>query len=303
MSDCINKSSITTTSLFLGLIALTCVVEPMIFANPQAAVAQNSEANFPDTKNHWAQPFIERLAERNIITGYPDGTYRPNESVDRDEFAAIIRQAFNQNQERKIASGSVYKDVPTGNWAAPAIEEAYEMGFMHGFPGGYFRPRQPVSRVEALVALAQNLNLTTPVATQPNNPQPARKQLLFPIGMTNLMQPLMNAQAVYKTAAASSPPVPASTLVSNYYTDAQKIPQYAVDEVAEATKAAIVVNHPNPQVLNPTQPASRGAIAAFIYQALVNQGRLEPLPSNIQAANYIVRPSELSSNNPQEANN
>ncbi|MBD2199553.1 S-layer homology domain-containing protein [Calothrix anomala FACHB-343] len=298
-----SKSSLTTTSLFLGLIALTCVVEPLIFANPQAAVAQNAETYFPDTKDHWAQPFIKRLAERSIVTGYPDGTYRPNESVDRDEFAAIIRQAFNQNQERKIASGSVYKDVPNGYWAAPAIEEAYEMGFMHGFPGGYFRPRQPVSRVEALVALAQNLNLTTAVATQPNNPQTTRRQLLFPIGMTNLMQPLMTAQAVYKTAAASSPPVPASTLVSNYYTDAQKIPQYAVDEVAEATKAGIVVNHPDPKVLNPTKPATRGAIAAFIYQALVNQGRLEPLPSNIQAANYIVRPSELSSNNPQEANN
>lgn len=298
MSDSINKSSLTTTSLFLGLIALTCIVEPLIFANPQAAVAQNSVANFPDTKNHWAQPFIKRLAERNIITGYPDGTYRPNESVDRDEFAAIIRQAFNQNQERKIARGSVYKDVPTGYWAAPAIAEAYEMGFMHGFPGGYFRPRQPVSRVEALVALAQNLNLTTPVATQPNNPQTPRRQLLFPIGMTNLMQPLMTAKAVNKTAAGSQQ-VPASTLVSNYYTDAQNIPQYAVDEVAEATKAGMVVNHPNPKVLNPTQPASRGAIAAFIYQALVNQGRLEPLPINIQAANYIVRPSELSSNNSQ----
>ncbi|BAY65666.1 hypothetical protein NIES22_57730 [Calothrix brevissima NIES-22] len=295
MSSCINKSSLTTTSLFLGLIALTCVVEPLIFANPQAAVAQNSGANFPDTKNHWAQPFIERLAERNIITGYPDGTYRPNESVDRDEFAAIIRQAFNQNQERKIASGSVYKDVPTGYWAAPAIEEAYEMGFMHGYPGEYFRPKQPVSRVEALVSLAQNLNLTTPVTTQISTPQTKRKQLLFPIGMTNLMQPLMSAQAVYKTAAASSPPVPASGVVS-YYQDAQNIPQYAVDEVAEATKAGIVVNYPNPKVLNPTKPATRGAIAAFIYQALVNQGRLQPLPSNIQAANYIVRPTEISSN-------
>jgi S-layer homology domain len=289
-------SSLNASSLLLGLVALTGVVAPFISSLSSSAVAQNSKANFPDTQNHWAQPFIEGLAERKIITGYPDGTYRPNESVDRDEFAAIIRQAFNQKQERKIPSGSVYKDVPTGYWAAPAIEEAYEMGFMNDYPGGYFRPRQPVSKVEALVSLNQNLDLknSTKATTQSNTRQTARKKFFLPIGLTNLMQPLIAAKAATKTTATTQQR-PASIALSNYYTDAEKIPQYAVDDVAAATQAGIVVNHPNTKILNPTQPASRGTVAALIYQALVNQGRVEPINSNVAASKYIVGHTEISS--------
>lgn len=288
-------SSLGATSLLLGLMAATNVVAPSRSPVSSRAIAQNPKSYFPDTQNHWAQPFIQALAERKIVTGYPNGTYRPNESVNRDEFAAMIRQAFNQKQERNIASGSVYKDVPTGYWAAPAIEEAYETGFMHGYPGGYFRPKQRVSRVEALVSLTQNLDLknSTQANIQSNNRQTGRKQLLLPMAITTLMQPLINAKAAIKPAAASQQR-PASVIVSNYYTDAEKIPQYAVDDVAAATGAGIVVNHPNPKLLNPTQPANRGAVAAFIHQALVSQGKLEPIKSNVKASNYIVGRSEIS---------
>ncbi|NEQ24646.1 MAG: S-layer homology domain-containing protein [Microcoleus sp. SIO2G3] len=90
---------------------------------------------------------------------------------------------------------------------------------------------------------------------------------------------------------------PASFTVSNYYVDAQKIPYYAVDDVAAATKANIVVNYPNQQILNPNQPATRGDIAAFIYQALVAQGKIEQLPSSVEASNYIVgRPTNSNQN-------
>jgi hypothetical protein len=190
-------SSERKISLLLALVTLTSV--PFFDSIPQSVIAAPERAtNFPDTQNHWAQPFITRLAERNIITGYPDGTYRPNQSVDRDEFAAIIRQAFNQNKERTIPSGSVYKDVPANYWAAEPIEEAYEMGFMHGYPGEYFRPKQPVSRVEALVSLSQNLNLTT---AQTARRQTTRRRFFFPLAMTTLMQPLMTAKATNKTVS------------------------------------------------------------------------------------------------------
>jgi hypothetical protein len=272
--------------LLTGLVTTTVV--PFVTSVPKVAIAApDPTANFPDTEDHWAQPFIEALAERNIVTGYLDGTYRPNRPVNRDEFAAVLRQAFNQNQVRRIASGSVYKDVPAGYWAAAAIEEAYEAGFMHGYPGGYFKPQQPVSRVEALVSLTQNLNLkqSTPQASaQPAKSQAARKLLFFPLAMTSLMQPIMAA----KTTVKSAPRPPASVVVTNYYTDADQIPQYAVDDVAAATRSAVVVNYPNTRILNPNKNATRGDVAAFIYQALVNQGRLEPLQSTRPASNYIV---------------
>lgn len=348
----LSKSSLSWAGISLLTVGLSIgAIAPLLPVN----AAPN--AQFPDTQNHWAQPFIATLAEQGIVTGYPDGTYRPEQAVDRDEFAAVLRQAFNKEKQRQLASGSVYKDVPNNYWAASAIEEAYEMGFMKGYPGGFFRPQQEVSRVEALVSLARNLNLNTstpgtqqgavPQTTPQTIQQPAagvsatpqapnrqanarrsnRKQFMYPMAMTALMQPLMSIPAVARnvptpsaatqnqaaatpnapvtstpsnttssqpaterpaaTSNAAAPP-PVSITVSNYYIDAEKIPQYAVDDVANATRAGIVVNYPNPKILNPTRPATRGEVAAFIHQTLVNQGRLSPIDRTVAASNYIV---------------
>lgn len=290
-------------------------VKPLL-AQPLSAP---STTPFPDTQTYWGQPFIQALAERDIITGYLDNTYRPEKAVARDEFAAILRQAFSQAAERQISRGSVYQDIPEGYWAAPAIEEAYEMGFMKGYPGGEFRPNQPVTKVEVLVSLAQNLNLPTatgnpseaevrstaiaPVTpSQPSAPpRRARRPLLFAPAMVTLIQPLMAASAQAATAPSPSSTEavqradnsrssqrPVSLIVEDYYDDAEQILSYAVDEVARATEAGIVVNHPNPRLLNPNQPITRGETAALIHQALVHQGKMSPLAADEPAQNYIV---------------
>jgi hypothetical protein len=217
---------------------------------------------------------------------------------------------------------------------------------MTGYPGGFFRPNQDISRVDALVALEKNLDSSstspTPSTTQTTNQaatnqattQPVRtrrvtkKRLFIPLAMTTLMQPLVTAPANSQRTPANSSPSsvasdkgvspsgspssvasnqgssstrPASFTVSNYYADAKKIPHYAVGNVAAATKANIVVNYPNQNILNPNQPATRGDVAAFIYQALVAQGKIEPLPSSVEASNYIVGRPTSSNQNPQTA--
>ncbi len=268
----------------------------------------SSVSTFSDVQpSYWAQPFIRGLAARNIVAGYPDGTFRPEQSVDRDEFAAIIRKAFDQPPIRQIESGAVYKDVPANYWATRPIEEAYQQGFMSGYPGGYFRPNQPVSKVEAIVALNKGLNLTinTPAVTVPtvthrvvpqNTQQKAVKRRIFmPLGFTTLLQPLLipKAQAVPTVEQATRP---ASFLITNTYADANKIPQYAVADVAAATQKNIVVNYPNPKVLNPSKPATRAEITALIYQTLVAQGKIEPIAINLPANQYIVRTTSSNHN-------
>lgn len=325
LSFCWSKAAwvVLTAGLTVGTFAPLLALD----SHPVNAASDATTA-FPDTQDHWAQPFIKPLAARGIVTGYLDGTYRPENPIARDEFAAVIRKAFNQPATRQIASGSVFKDVPDNYWAEPAIEEAYETGFMAGYPEGLFYPQNSVSRVEALAVLAKNLNLSgntaTPVAVQPapeatpaptpsNRRQALRRPLLFPLAMTSMMQPFVSLpvrhqavgsasstgsqNTVNKTIAEAKSPAPAtapnaSTTVRNYYVDANEIPAYQVDSVAEATKAGVVVNHPDPQVLRPNQPATRGEIAAFVYQAMVNQGRVEPLAGDIPATTYIVKDRE-----------
>ncbi|NJL44676.1 MAG: S-layer homology domain-containing protein, partial [Leptolyngbyaceae cyanobacterium SM2_3_12] len=124
------------------------------------ALAQDMFSDVP--ADHWAQPFITTLAQQGILEGYPDGTFRPEAAIDRDEYAAVIRQAFATNPERDLASASTLGDVPEGYWAAPAIEEAYEMGFMDLPATNQFNPQAEVSRAEAMAALVQGLELTGP---------------------------------------------------------------------------------------------------------------------------------------------
>lgn len=298
-------------------VAITASSAALLSSIFTPSTAQNT--NFRDTQNYWAKPFIEALASRDVIKGYPDGTFRPDQPVDRDEFAAILRTAFDQPQERQIGSGSDYRDVPKGYWAAPAIEEAYEAGFMRGYPDGSFRPNQSVTKVEALVSLAQNINLNSKVPAnsqaataqsaiaQPANNQAAPQRranrgLMFPFPMASMMllqpfvAPVANrvaaatpAQQTTPTAKASTPKNQPSIALNQYYTDANRIPQYAVGSVAEATRSNIVVNHPNVRQLNPLRPATRGEVAAIVYQAMVNKGYAQPIPQDVPASKYVVR--------------
>lgn len=200
--------------------------------------------NFSDVGvDYWARPFIQTLAERNIITGFPNGTFQPNASVDRAEFAAMIGKAFSRNPVRQ-SNFSGFKDVPPSYWAASAIQEAYQTGFMTGYPGDLFFPNQGITKVQALVALTNGLNLTA------------------------------NGNA--------------SNNLSTYYLDASFIPNYAVNNVAAATDANLVVNYPNVRQLNPLLPITRAEAAALLYQALVRQGRVQPVASNLTAAQYVV---------------
>jgi S-layer homology domain len=308
--------------LFLSVgVSVPALCLAVIADAPTKTYAQTSatQNTFPDVpSNYWAQPFIQALAARDIIVGYPDGTYRPKNTLERDELAAIINKAFDEPAVRQIASGSVYKDVPDSYWADQPIEAAYQQGFMSGYPDKSFRPRQEVSKVDAIVALNRGLELApvAPVATTPAPTAPAptrqartakRRFLVFPLAITSLMQPLVVARANAATApgtpttttrdnGAAQPQRTASLLVNNTYQDAENIPQYAIDDVARATQANIVVNYPNPNILNPNQPINRGEIAALIYQTMVAQGRVEPLAVNNPASQYIVRPQSSSQN-------
>ncbi|NJL86518.1 MAG: S-layer homology domain-containing protein [Leptolyngbyaceae cyanobacterium SM1_1_3] len=98
--------------------------------------------------------------------------------------------------------------------------------------------------------------------------------------------PAAQANAVNPDAEAE-----AQLELSEYYADADQIPEYARDEVALATQAGLIVNYPDPTLFNPNQPISRGGTAAIIYRALVHQNKVEPLPKS-EISKYIIDPAQ-----------
>lgn len=110
---------------------------------------------FSDIQNHWAQECIRQLFARNLISGYPDGSFRPNALLTRAEFAALLNRAFANTPP--VRSAITFKDVPANHWAMSAIRSAYQMGFLSGYPDRIFKPSEPIARVQVLVALVSGL--------------------------------------------------------------------------------------------------------------------------------------------------
>jgi hypothetical protein len=117
------------------------------------------------SSSYWAKDFIAALSQRDIIAGFPDGTFKPDDPVTRAQFAAMLRKANNSFNKAAIRSGTSFTDVPSSYWASSAIQSAYTTGFMAGYPGNVFKPEQNIPREQVLVSLANGLNYTSNAAT------------------------------------------------------------------------------------------------------------------------------------------
>jgi len=125
---------------------------------PPACDCTPLSSAFPDVPNsYWAACPIDKLATNCVVVGYPDRTFKPGRCISRAEFATMMVKGYNLNCNG-LESKSLFKDVPRSNWANPMIAKAVEEGIMCGYPNKKFMPKKPVSRVEALTAMAHGIN-------------------------------------------------------------------------------------------------------------------------------------------------
>lgn len=115
-----------------------------------SSVVSTSAAAFKDVSGHWAETTINRWVGLGYINGYPDGTFRPKESITRTEFAVVANNAFNYQNVQAI----YFPDVAATFWGYTEIQKAYAAGYMRGDANGTFRPKANVTRQEAAVMLA-----------------------------------------------------------------------------------------------------------------------------------------------------
>ncbi len=130
-----------------------------------AATAEPAEAIvFEDVPaGYWAEPYIDALSSRGLISGYDDGTFRPDQPVTRAQTANIVSRTFDLTADKAALE---FSDVESSYWARESIGEVVKGGFMTGFPDDTFKPNLPVTRTQALITLVTGLGIETPQNVQ-----------------------------------------------------------------------------------------------------------------------------------------
>ncbi|MGB5959248.1 MAG: S-layer homology domain-containing protein [Coleofasciculaceae cyanobacterium] len=116
----------------------------------------NTPPTLSDIKGHWAETFIQNLFDKRLISGFSDGTFKPDAKMNRAQYAALLIKAFNPAPKR---NGLPFNDVADNFWAKDVIQQAYRSQFISGFPNNIFRPNDNVQRVQVLVSLVSGLTL------------------------------------------------------------------------------------------------------------------------------------------------
>lgn len=143
----------SSTAVIMALSVGATGLAPIVLTRP--AQAQISFYDVPS--GYWADGFIRELASRDIIKGFPDGSFRPDDPVTRAQFAAMVSKAFAKPRSRNAIR---FVDVPSTYWAYSVVQTAYATEFLSGYPGNIFLPEQNIPRVQALVSLASGLRYT-----------------------------------------------------------------------------------------------------------------------------------------------
>ncbi|MBO7748051.1 S-layer homology domain-containing protein [Paenibacillus sp. MWE-103] len=132
----------------VGLLGLTLAMSP--------ASAFADQSSFKDVDGHWAQKQLEQWIASGNLKGFDDGTVRPNESVTRAQFAAMINRLFAFTEEASID----FKDLNASSWAYGDIAKAVKAGYLIGSPDHTVHPNDTVTRQEAAVMIARVLKLS-----------------------------------------------------------------------------------------------------------------------------------------------
>ena len=110
-------------------------------------VSQNS---FTDTKEHYAEKHIDKLFNYNIVSGYGDNTFRPDNVITRGEFAVIVSNALEKACGYNLNSSSAFFDV-SGHYSEIYICKLVSCGIVNGFEDGTFRPDESITRGQAAI--------------------------------------------------------------------------------------------------------------------------------------------------------
>lgn len=127
----------------------------MVMACGLMTPARAAGSGYPDAKGHYAEDAVNAWSGYGVLKGYPDGTFRPDGNITRAEMAAVLDRIMGYQNKAE----NTFSDVPTGKWYEESILHLAAQEIFKGNPDGTMEPDAPITRQEAITAMARALEL------------------------------------------------------------------------------------------------------------------------------------------------
>lgn len=121
--------------------------------------ASGGTAQFTDTAGYWAGTYVDWLKTAGITTGYEDNTFRPNQSITRQQFAVMLYRYLGLDGTQYASADLPFADAAQiGEYASTAVKTLYAMGILNGSEENgktYFRPGASLTRAQAATMIGR----------------------------------------------------------------------------------------------------------------------------------------------------
>ncbi|NQX63674.1 S-layer homology domain-containing protein [Paenibacillus qinlingensis] len=139
-----------------GEFTAVCIVTVADIQKPTTATPT---IQFNDIDKHWASSDIMIAVKLGAVSGYPDGTFRPDASVTRAEFTSMLMRGLKPMGEGTRISFKDNSDIEA--WAVPSVELAVKLGIISGYADGTFQPNANITHAEMILMVVRASGLPT----------------------------------------------------------------------------------------------------------------------------------------------
>ncbi len=116
-----------------------------------------SNIKYKDIIPKWAQGYVNITSEENIYRGYPNGQFKPSNSITREEMIAVLTRAFKLSLDDKSLVLPFDDKNKIGAWSEENIKAGYEDKVIEGYPDNTYRPQNKITRAEAFTIICKLL--------------------------------------------------------------------------------------------------------------------------------------------------
>ncbi len=147
----VNESDVSGETKKTGCFAVIATEKPSVPpVEPRVDQVEPEPVVLADITGHWAETAIRSLVSTGAVSGYPDGTFRPDNSITRAEFATVLAKGF----KLPAGQGKVFEDT-AGHWAKDYIAAVYAAGIIEGYSQQQFGPDDMITREQMAIMIVK----------------------------------------------------------------------------------------------------------------------------------------------------